>query len=479
MNDFFDGLNAYFFNPLTGNNRQLYLNCINKMIEESDNSTNMHERDAVSALEWYFRNESVHVSNDAENDVLEENVPKKNATMIIRYFEKCGWMSTKDMDHNGENFATITSSCRFVVSALNHIVEQKNSAARVTNYILQMHDKLDNFQRSKSDNIRHKQPYQLFLVPLMEDMNGCKERLRTYSEQEREVKQFIMTASSVEQLLNFEKQNEMFQAYDKIKKNGAAEYYLAIVLRMMKTILNGQVREDIIQDCQTADHIDNYEEAAKKVDNLINRLISFASFEYQSLIQEIDKRHAEYWQLLTNRLAALTQSESNRRSLNALLIKMKDIDPEERDKLLDRLQETWQLSRIQCMGFDVMRKPKAAIKHTPNIELPNPNYDESELKQQTDDFLNGLNSRFSRRNLRQYIHTKMEGRDEINSQDDVKSWDDTVAFLLQTAMEDDPSEDERVMIKPGLVKTPVGKMSNITFQKVSSKRIKDSGGNNQ
>ncbi len=469
MSEFFDNVNEYFFNPLTGENRQLYLNCINQLLVRSKDVPDMHETDAIDELTWYFRNKAIGVAEDIENEVSSHNEPRKNASSVLRYFRKCGWISKAEMDRNGDNFATITSPCRLVIFALNDILRQQDSAERVTNYVMQMRDSLNTFLNAKDDDPRRQQPYQYLLKPLMEDVTGCEERLQAFKEQAREIMQSIMASSNAYELVGLweanEKQDAMFQAYNNIKNNGVAEHDLAMAAEMMDQVLKGQVRADIIRDYQAVEHINELSEAERQIDMQIDTLTAFANVGYKSMVRSIDKKLTEYWNLFSSRLAAVRRMGFDGKELSTLLMKMKDMDDDERNQLLSRLQDAWYLPRIRIMGLSAMKKPKVAKKGSHGAVLSESEHDEKDFKKQADDFLTDVKSPYSRKNVRSYIDAMMEGKDKLMIREDVQSREDMIMLLLQTSMEDDPPKEFHVDIAPGVVDTPAGRMSNIVFER--------------
>ncbi len=57
MSEFFDNVNEYFFNPLTGENRQLYLNCINQLLIRSKDVPDISGCSLLKTSTGLFTNE--------------------------------------------------------------------------------------------------------------------------------------------------------------------------------------------------------------------------------------------------------------------------------------------------------------------------------------------------------------------------------------------------------------------------------------
>lgn len=63
----------------------------------------------------------------------EQRSSPENATVILRYFRSCGWITPKEIGRSGDNIASVSSYCRKLVDALHKIFDRDASGA-ITNH---------------------------------------------------------------------------------------------------------------------------------------------------------------------------------------------------------------------------------------------------------------------------------------------------------------------------------------------------------
>ena len=131
-----------FFNPLCCKNKKIYYECILKLIEKSKSVPLLYETDARDTLILYLRNCAYVVEEDTFGDAQEGVSSKKseteNASAILRYFRRCGWIAEREIGRNGDNIATVLPYCRKMIEAIERIFNRDNSAA-LTNHIFSIY----------------------------------------------------------------------------------------------------------------------------------------------------------------------------------------------------------------------------------------------------------------------------------------------------------------------------------------------------
>lgn len=87
MMSFFELIDEKFFNPFCCRNREIYIACIEQLIEKSKEIPVLYEVDARNTLILYLKN--CEYINDTENigeEVSSRKSPQENVSAILRYF---------------------------------------------------------------------------------------------------------------------------------------------------------------------------------------------------------------------------------------------------------------------------------------------------------------------------------------------------------------------------------------------------------
>ena len=101
-----------FFNPLSCKNKEVYYECILRLIAKSKTVPVLYETDARDTLVLYLQNCTCELQEEDEGVFAGESVSSsksevENATAVLRYFRYCGWLTKKEIGRNGDNVATV------------------------------------------------------------------------------------------------------------------------------------------------------------------------------------------------------------------------------------------------------------------------------------------------------------------------------------------------------------------------------------
>ena len=93
-----DPVNDKFFNPFCCKNREIYLECIDQLIEKSKEISTLYETDARHCLILYLQNcQYALETEDIGEEVGSGRTPQENASSILRYFRRCGWITPQEL----------------------------------------------------------------------------------------------------------------------------------------------------------------------------------------------------------------------------------------------------------------------------------------------------------------------------------------------------------------------------------------------
>ena len=223
----------HFFNPLCCKNKRIYYECILVLIEKSKTVPVLYETDATDALVLYLRNCAYAVEEEDNYGNKDENISSKkpeteNASAILAYFRRCGWISKREIGRNGDNIATVVPYCRKIIGAIEKIFNRDNRAA-LTNHIFSVYDILNS--AFINDHGRTYRPYSNILVPAMDSISDLKNELMVLKDSIRSIMQMVIKITETNELGQFLIKDEImksfFNDYFFIKKDGLIPGYIS------------------------------------------------------------------------------------------------------------------------------------------------------------------------------------------------------------------------------------------------------------
>ena len=132
--------NDHFFNPFCCKNREIYLDCINELIDKAKELTTLYEQDARQCLVLYLQNCRYAIeTEDIGVEISGGQSVQENASAILRYFRLCGWIAQREIGRSGDNIAAISPACRKLIEALNRLFDSDRNGA-ITNHIFAMYE---------------------------------------------------------------------------------------------------------------------------------------------------------------------------------------------------------------------------------------------------------------------------------------------------------------------------------------------------
>lgn len=114
-------INDNFFNPFCCKNKEVYWECIKLLIEASKTVAVLYEQDAKDRISLYLENcQYVLETENIGEEISGQYSAQDNASAIIRYFRRCGWLSEREIGRSGSvPFAMYKMSAAELADARN------------------------------------------------------------------------------------------------------------------------------------------------------------------------------------------------------------------------------------------------------------------------------------------------------------------------------------------------------------------------
>lgn len=461
-----------FFNPLCCKNRRIYYECILQLIEKSKQVTLLYENDARDTLTLYFRNLAYAVEEEDNSGNADENISSKksetdNAGAVLRYFRHCGWIAERELGRNGDNIATVMPYCRKMMDAIERIFNRDNSAA-LTNHIFAIYDILHSaFQADHARNIR---PYSNILVPVSDHVSDLKNELLVLKDSIRSIMRVVIKMTETNALGQFLLRDEMmetfFNDYFFIKKDGLIPGYIDEIERMLRRLVKTESFENMIAE-YTALHDVTEIEAREIVEAQFAEIKSFISYDYGKEMDYIDKKINSYYSLYATRILMVLSNHVNMQTcLNDLLMTMKDMDGEERTKILTDLSKSFQLESYKYIGRKSIERRKKRNPNTQNAAVVMSELTEEERARLTRELLYEYPDRYGVEQTAAYFDRLLKEKNEVEPDKDiVKTREDAMMFAASMIYSGSSEFPYEVELSEETIETGIALISRIKVKR--------------
>ncbi len=461
-----------FFNPLCCKNKRIYYECILQLIEKSKSVPLLYETDARDTLILYFRNcayalEEETASGKAEENISSQKTENENASAVLRYFRRCGWISEKEIGRNGDNIATVMPYCRKMIEAVERIFNRDNRAA-LTNHIFSIYDILNSAY--VAEHGRTHRPYSNILVPVGDHVADLKNELLILKDSIRTIMRMILKLTETNALGQFLIRDEIlenfFSDYFFIKKDGLIPGYIEEIEKMLRRLVKTEAYENMIKEYQSLYNTDETL-ARERVEGQLSEIKGFISYDYVREMDYIDRKINNYYSLYSTRILMVLSSGVNMQTyLNDLLMAMKDMEAEERKALLEAVSRCHGLLSYKYVGRKSLERRKKRKPNTRSGALVTDSLTEQDKARLTRELLYEYPDRYGVKQAAGYFEKVLAGRDSmVPDEGMIRTRDDAMmiaASIIYSGGYEFPFEVEFL---DGTLETEVATIRNIKIKR--------------
>ena len=416
-----------FFKLFVSKNAQFYYECIIRLIERSKEVPVLYERDAKELIircfrEFQYDPETDDVEPDEEKkQENKKSAPAETAGTIITRFRKCGWLEKRELGRNGENTVTVSGRCRKVMETVRRIFDAQTDGM-ITNHIFSMYEILYSALEWKGG--RQTRPYVNILEPLTDHEFDLREELAVLRDSISRIMNEVLKLDSANGLgaymMKDEILNRFFRDYFFMKKDGTIPGMIAKINVLLARISIGDLHKRMIVDCSLSTK-KTYEEAEAAVDARLSELEYFLNHGYDEQMAIIDEKIAAYYNLYASRISMIRNNSINTQNyLTKLLMALKDMPQEERDRTLMDLSQSMQLASYRLVGkrsFEQRIRKKTT--DAPPAALIDFQVDEDEMERLTDSLYSVTSEKYGIDAAKRHIREKFRtGRSVLSVKDE-------------------------------------------------------------
>lgn len=415
----FNEVNEKFFNPFCCRNREVYLACINALLERSRFVSELYEADARQVIILYLQNTQIALEAENIGDEISANrSPQDNASAILRYFRSCGWLVQQEIGRSGDNLASVTAYCRKLIDAINRIFSTDANGA-ITNHIFSMYEILKS--ALGKDSVRAIRPYTNVLLPLWENKEDLRNELLVLKESIREIMRAVLRMNDANSFGQFLIKDELLQRffndYFFIKKSGLIPAYIANIDKLLRRLRNSELYERILREYMQQKQMRD-SEARAQIEQQFSSLDIFINNEYEVEMDYIDRKINTYYNLYSMRMTMVLSNNTNlEHTLNRLLLYLKDLPDESRAEVLQRLSQVHRLQSIAYIGTKSFTRRRKRNPNLHNAALSQDLVSAEQLDILKQQFLAQSSERYSLEKVAAYFEAKMQHKDWLSVED--------------------------------------------------------------
>lgn len=404
MKTLFDILPADFFKPLTSKYRQEYADCILQLFNafKPEISYGVNRDIVVKELTDYFEADDTEMSFDDEVYVSDA---REKANGVIAILKKCGWIEYEQETNHQINVIL----CEYtipVIDSMNRIIREEE--AEYQGIISQIHASLQNEEL-------YGKPYELIIKGVQENTERLLSELKKLSASiKRHMDQQTNDMDAEEILDHFfaYHRNIGSKAYLRMKTSENISYFrTAIIERIGQIMESTETMERAVAGYM---EVEEAEDQEKAYDEVISMLIDIKSSFYRldDIIDEIDRKHTRYMRSAVMRARFLLATGNN---LEGKLSKIIDFyvqqlnsGEEESFEGLFSLYPQNYISPESIQTIPVTKKMDAISGFSKQAQLS-----EADRLLYKEALRRKNRSRFSRRNINEYVTNLLGDRDKI------------------------------------------------------------------
>ena len=404
MKALFDILPADFFKPLTSKYRQEYADCIMQLFNafKPEISYGVNREIVVRELTDYFEADDAEMSFDDEVYVSDA---REKANGVIAILKKCGWIEYEQETNHQINVIL----CEYaipVIESMNRIIREEE--AEYQGIISQIHASLQNEEL-------YSKPYELIIKGVQENTERLLSELKKLNASIKRHMDRQTNDMDAEEILNhfFEyHRNIGSKAYLRMKTSENISYFrTAIIERIERMMESADIMERATAGYMEVEEVADQDQA---YDEVLSMLIDIKSSFYRldDIIEEIDKKHARYMRSAVMRARFLLATGNN---LEGKLSRIMDLYVQQLNggeetnlgELFSLYPQNY-ISPESLQTIPVVRKMDTVSpfsEHAGMNEADRLLYKEA-LKRKN-------RSRFSRKNINEYVVALLGDREEI------------------------------------------------------------------
>lgn len=385
--------NENFFIPLTGKNKQVYLDCLEIIYKKSRLGSYLKEEDAKDYINALLR--KTPIMDDSEEKLAETH----DAAGIIRYLRFYGWIKEAEIGKNYEKIIKLSPEAVELIICFSNIANNEQTIT-ATNDVITVYTMVVN-----PNNIQEydEHPYEYVLKPVLYSMDSLFKAIINIDAKVKNAAINVRTKETIDNVLDFMcmGKEDLFPDYFKLKNNGNIDAYITKIKdSLLAWYDNGKFEKAIIDYAQLEKA--NASDATKSINEILQNIYIFFNDRYPAFMNQLDIKTEDYFNSILARLRFLTSGSGERRieNIKNFLLYMKN----NKEALSDDDLNVSNIKEFKYLSSDSAKKKKMQKKGESRQMAVKPDNDEEVINK----IRRELNAKMGERSLKEMTETFIE-----------------------------------------------------------------------
>ena len=412
----FDIVGADFFKPLSGQNKEIYYDCLSIIFRayRTESSFGIDREILMSELTDYFdKNNDSDIISDEDGEIFHD--PKSKASEFLRRLKRCGWIESEFSNDRREKIIMPGYSVD-MLKVMEGLVRKND--AEYQSEISAIYSILVN-----EELLDH--PYPQIIMPVYEHTMKFFTELKKLNTDIRKYIDELTDGQTPEEIMeHFFGYNERIasKAYHRLHTGeSVARFRNKIVSNLNLLLENADVMNKCTVGYQNIEGCTDYDEAADSVRRIITDIINHF-LSYDEMIDEIDKKHGRYINSAVNRARLAFLSTNNMEGKLSAILRLlaDDLNREEEygpdDDASDEVCRIFNLFPQSFINGESLKAVAISRKIRNVAEIYTPQLmSEEEREQRRQKILEKNKNRFSRKNVSAFVARLLKDKPSIKA----------------------------------------------------------------
>ncbi len=423
---FFELVNDKFFNPFTGENKEINFEILSLINRKMDDEMRQFPReDVLSWIEDYLISTSTKLIDD-ETGVDEGNDYKTTAANKIRYFVTCGWLIDENDNRTLKTTYQMDSNAIVILNAMEEVVRSDTRPIEYTGYVRNVYTLLKTFQTDKATE--YVEQIHKNTKELVDGLRGLNVKIKNYLKKLMSDKT-LTPREILDQLLVEYQDKVILKVFNNLRMKDNPNRYKGTIIEKIASLLEENNLQDLINEyIQTKKNGIMTTESVQEAREFFESSLGYVEMQFRYIednLNLLDKRNAKYAATAQSRLMFLmNESEDIEGKIIELLKNIAEADDIMAD---DSPFDLFDFGKIDEQSLYTPRT--ARRKAISTVEKEEEPIDEEELRKAHERLLN--EAKFNCSNINKFILEQLINSNKIEAKDMViKSFDDIIKLFL-------------------------------------------------
>lgn len=411
MKNLFQVLPDDFFKPLTSKYKREYADCILLIFNsfKPEISYGVNREIVVKVLEGYFEVDDMEMSFD-EQTYLKDARDKANA--MIASLKACGWLEYEQEKNHQLNVVLFEYAVP-VIESMNRIIKEEE--AEYQGIISQIHASLQNKDL-------YVKPYELIIKGVKENTERLISELKKLNASiKRHMDRQTSEMSASEILDHFFEYHKNIgsKAYLRMKTSENIKGFRSSIIEKIEEMMeSAAIMERAVSGYM---EVEQEEDKDKAYDEIVSILLDIKSmfYRFDEIIEEIDRKHTHYMKNAVMRARFKLATGNN---MEGKLSRILDLLAEELNREGETVEEHSEELSALCNIYVQSYISPESLRTIPTTKTGGEVDDISENAVMTEEerklYKEALRmknrTRFSRKNINEYVVSLLEGKEKLS-----------------------------------------------------------------